>query len=371
MIFQLNPIAGVILLIPIIFFIFTIGFLVFFLRRYLETKHKMFGYLTVFLLTYLLQNIFQIGEIVSNTRALIDFNFIMQETFNMLVLYSMVVLLEVFERDVSFSRRQSILTILVFATIGGMISTPKFIYDESLIFSTSFSWEEPTTYIQMIFYLIAGIWLISMLYRNFKTAWSKKQKRIIRWLWWGVFFGIFYPFIAYIGIMFFSAINTILLMTLLIITLIIRNIGILFIAVAFLQASKEPWLLQRHRAHFLIVYSKDGIQLFSKVFNKKLSDDKTLLLAGGFSAITSIFKEATETTGSIKSILLEDKELRIINKKNFICAILVDFSTQASEIAHEHFADEFETMFKEDLEDFNGEVSKFDVADIIVVKYFS
>ena len=283
----------------------------------------------------------------------------------------MVVLLEVFERDISFSRRQSILTVIIFATIGGIISTPTFKVDQTQIFMVSFSDNEIFGLIQLIFYIVGGAWLFLMLYRNYRTAWSKKQKRIIRWLSWGVFFSIFFPFLAYIFILIFEMFSLIAVMISIIVFLLVRYFGFISIGIAFLKVSKEPWLLQRQKVHFLIVYSRDGIQLYSKVFNEELSNDRTILLSGGFSAITALFKEATETSGVIKSILLEDKELRIINKKNFICTILVDYTTQASEIAHENFTKEFEEMFNEDLEQFTGEVSKFEKAEEIVIKYFS
>jgi len=331
----------------------------------------MFAYLTILFLTYLLRNIFQFGKIIFQNSELAVYSFILTEIFDMLVLYSLVVLLEVFERDVSFSKRQSIMTILVFMAIGGMLSTPTFEIDENNPFGISFGSGELIIAIQILFYIIAGIWLTIMLYRNHKNAWSIKQKKIIFWLALGVFFAIFFQFIAYIIIIITMFINPFVLILSIGTLPTVRNLGIIFIGIAFLKASKEPWLLQRHRIHFLIVYSKDGIQLFSKVFNENLTSERTLLLAGGFSAITSIFKEATATTGSIKSILLEDKELRIINKPHFLCAILVDFSTHASEIAHKNFTEEFELEFKEDLEQFNGEVSKFSAAEEIVKNYFS
>ena len=371
MILQFRVIAIFVLFIPISFIIISLGFFVFFLRNYFKTKYKIYGYLTVFLTTYLLQNIFQIGEIGLQAMEIATVCFILQEIFNMLVMYSMVVLLEVFEKDVSFSKRQSILTILVFAAIGGMITTPTFAIDESLLFPIDFGENELIFYIEILFYVIGGIWLILMLFRSYKSAWSTKQKRIILWLSWGVFFAIFFPLIAYIFVIIISIISPLFLLITLLIFLFLRNLGVIFIGVAFFRASKEPWLLQRHRVHFLIVYSKDGIQLFSKVFSKSLSSERTSLLAGGFSAVTSLFREATETTGTIKSILLEDKELRIIDKPHFLCTILVDFSTQASEIAHQNFAEEFQSTFREELEQFDGEISIFEKAEEIVKKYFS
>jgi len=371
MMFQAEIVTGLIQGINIFFFIFTFIFLIFFLREYIKTKNKMFGYLTIFFLTYFLQNFFQAGEMISQTIDEKTSTFMFQEIFRMLVLYSMVVLLEVFERDISFSRRQSIMTILIFLSIGAMISTPTFAPSVDPIFSVNWSDEELIGLLQLLFYVVAGIWLILMLYRNYKTAWSNKQRKVIKWLSMGVFLAIFFPFMAYFFILIFTSVNFVLLVISVLILLILNNLGIYFIGIAFLRIRSEPWLLQRQKVHLLIIYSKDGVLLYSKTFNVNISEQRTLLLAGGFSAITSLFKEATATAGDIKSILLEDKELRIISKEHFLCAILVDYSTQASESAHNNFTGEFEDLFKEDLSNFDGEVSKFNKAEDIVRKYFS
>ena len=371
MILQAEIITGMMQLIIAVFLIITIIFLIFFLKEYIKTKNKMFGYLAIFFLTYLLQNLFQTGEMMNQTIEDKTSAYVFQEIFRMLVLYSMVVLLEVFERDVSFSRRQSIMTILIFTSIGAMLSTPTFKPSVDPIFTVEWADEELIGLLQLLFYIVAGVWLILMLYRNYKTAWSNKQRKVIKWLSMGVFLTIFFPFIAYFFILLFTQISYVTLAIAVLILLIFNNLGVFFIGIAFLRIRSEPWLLQRQKVHLLIVYSKDGILLFSKTFNVNISEQRTLLLAGGFSAITSLFKEATATAGEIKSILLEGKELRIINKEHFVCAILVDYSTQASESAQKNFTIEFEELFKEDLEAFDGEISKFENAKDIIERYFS
>ncbi len=97
-----------------------------------------------------------------------------------------------------------------------------------------------------------------------------------------------------------------------------QNIGILIIGIAFLRISKNPWLLQRQRVYFLVVYSHDGINLYSKIFSKEIISNDTVLLAGAFSAVTSLIGDCTKSAGNVKSILLEGKQLRIINQKRFI-----------------------------------------------------
>ncbi len=370
MIFQIELFLGMMVLIPLIFLAVTIVFLILYIQEYLKTKNKMFGYLIIFFLTCLFLNVFQALE-VSTSDDVQVYSYMMVEIFNMLSFYIMVVILEVFERGVSFSRRQSILSILIFTAIGGMISTPTFKSMPGQLFGNTWADAENLVFIQLIFYIVAGISLIVMLYRDYKTAWSIKQKKIIRWLFIGVFCSIFFPLIAYLTLIFMTEINELISSIFLLVALAIMNSGSIIIGIAFLRVKEEPWLLQRQKVHLLIVYSRDGIQIYSKILNKNLSESKILLLTGSFSAITSLFQEATETAGTVKSVLLEDQELRIINKESFVCAILEDYSTQASESAHENFTNDFEKMFKEELERFDGEVSIFQPADQIANKYFS
>ena len=372
MILQIDIIiTGIVLTIPIILIIIASIFFVFYLRRYIKTKYKIFGYLSVFFLTFILQNIFQEGEMVVGSLDIKIANYTMQQISTLLVLYSMVALLEVFESDVGFSRRQSIMTILIFTAMGAILSTPTFTIDETQLAGVNYAEGELIGLILLFFYIVAGVWLSSMLFRTYKTSWSEKQKTIIRLLSIGVFFGVFFPIIGMLSILVAAIISVELMVIAFLSSSVIRSFGIFTIGIAFLRASKEPWLLQRQKVHLLMVYSKDGILLYTKVFNENLSKDRTLLLAGGFSAIATLFKEATSATGNIKSILLEDKELRIINREHFICATLVDYETQASEIAHKNFVSEFQDKFKEQLAKFSGEISQFNTADEIATKYFS
>ena len=370
MIFQNEILIGIMQLIFLFFLGVTVVFLVLFIQEYRKTKHKMFGYLIIFFITFFLQNFFQILEIISS-GIVSTYSYMIVDILSMLSFYIMIIILEVFERDVSFSLRQSILTILIFTTIGGMISTPTFKSMPGPIFQTYWADEEFLSYFQLIFYIVATISLISMLYRDYKTAWSMKQKKIIRWLFIGVSLSILFPIIAYMTIIILTEISEIILTIFLILSLFLMNSGSIIIGIAFLRVKKEPWLLQRQKVHLIIVYSRDGIQIYSKILNKNLSESKTVLLTGSFSAITSLFQEATETAGAVRSVLLEDKELRIINKDLFVCAILEDYSTQASESAHENFTNDFEKSFKEELEGFDGEVSVFEAAEQIANKYFS
>jgi hypothetical protein len=121
----------------------------------------------------------------------------------------------------------------------------------------------------------------------------------------------------------------------------------------------------------LAVYDHGGLSLYSKSFSKEIRPDDTVLLAGAFSAVTSLIEESTKSTGNVESILLQGKELRVVNREGFVCALLVEYTTQASEWALKKFTLDFEMKFRDSLTNFSGEISEFKTAEEIVMKYFS
>jgi hypothetical protein len=332
----------------------------------------MFGFLAILFSTYIVRNIFQVNRLFSLPEGEAILFFILFQIFDMLALYSLILVLEVFEKNIQFSWRQMLITILVFIAIGAMISDPdlesQIIDDEIFIMLKLISFEFIFT---MLFLLIAGILVVISLYQSLKSAWSPKQKSLIKWLTCGTIFTFFLPLATQIALHSPLQVSKYFLMTISLMQELLQNFGMILIGVAFLRVSKNPWLLQRQKIHLLMVYSQDGIKLYSKSFIKGLTSDDALLLAGGFSAVTSLFKEATKTTGQIEAILLEGKELRIKNQENFICALIVEFTTQASELAHEKFTLEFEQKYKEELKTFNGDITSFHSAEELATQYFS
>ena len=203
--------------------------------------------------------------------------------------------------------------------------------------------------------------------RNRKEVRNSQQKKLHNWLFAGIFLsqlvGSFIPILTN-SIAFGENREAMALLG------FIKTIGMVFVGIAFIQIGKKPWLVQRQKSHFILVYSYEGINLFSKIFRDDISESDITLFTGAFSAITMMFKETTKTSELIQSIEFEKKKLRIIAKDHFLCALMVDYSTQSSESAHKQFAQEFEEKFDKSLIDFNGNVGQFRVAEEIAGKYF-
>ncbi len=372
MILQLEIFVGILISLPLIILLITIGIFILFLREYFITRQKMFLVLSLLFLAYLLLNFFQFTQVLANREDLARFNFILVNVFTMITLYCFVLVLEMFEKNIDISSRQTIMSILILIAIGGMIINPQL--NVSVVnnyYLVDFQQPSLISIIQNFFYLITGIWLIIMIYRNRKSAWSQKQKLLLTWLSIGVIFAILLPTTPF----FFEIITQTLPIEVLIGSKLtkdaLQDAGMLIIGITFILASKSPWLLQRQRIQLIAIYSKSGIELYSKSFNEDITVDDLFLLCGGFSAVSSLFQEVIKVKGGVKAILLEGKELRVINRETFICVLLVEYSTDASELAHKKFTDLFEDNFSNELKHFSGNTKPFEKAEEFAKQFFS
>jgi len=363
--------AQILLLIPLILFFPTILLLIHFVRQAIIQKKKIFYYLSALFLIYLATHFFEGAQALATTQLEGEFDFIMAQIFRMLMLYVLVIILEFYSQNILFSGKQTLLAILAFFAIGGMVSGPEL--EATLIESRyiiSFEHLSPIILVQIIFNLYATIWVIIMLRRNMKSAHTSKQRKILRILFISLLLAILLPVFPNLIESIFGRLRVRSVYQDIIFSSMIQGSGILIIGILFYRISNNPWLLQQQEVYLLIIYSHDGLELYSKSFSRNISSESLILLAGGFSAISSMFQEITDAEGIIKAILLEDKELRIIKKEHFISALLVDYSTEATEEAHKSFADEFESRFRSELRQFAGEVSVFTKVDEIINNYF-
>jgi hypothetical protein len=369
--FQVNLVM-ILGLIPVVLIIPTIALLFLFFSKYIKTHHIMFGYLSALFGFYLLSNFLEMGQFLADYQEIAELLLILSEIFKALVIYVLILLLDMFYSNKRFSQRQTLITILVFLLIGGLLTNPEL---ETTVITQGYLINIQTTSIlnllEAIFRSTATIILLVILIKSIKSAWSPRQKKLIIWLLIGTIIGILMP--SFPRIAFNQAIlsDQIGFMVAHLLQGIPQSIGILIIGIAFVKVSKNPWLLQRQKVDFLVVYDHGGLNLYSKIFSKEISSNDTILLAGAFSAVTSLIEESTKSTGNVESVVLQGKELRVVNREGFICALLVEYTTQASEWALNKFTSDFETRFKEKLKNFAGEVSVFNTAEEIAIKYFT
>ncbi|MCP4763709.1 MAG: hypothetical protein GY870_18200, partial [archaeon] len=329
--------------------------------------------LSIVFLGNVFKQLLQALQIGSGVLEISEILYISGQLVEVIMLFSIIIVLIMFEKNNIFSIQQLILAILASLSIGGLITSPS-LQSTSMLggYLISFVRGSMTPILLVIFNTYINIILVMVLIKNRKEAKSKEQTKLVKGFSIGFFCSIFFGsfLVRFIEQFLVTSGFQELSMTLLLFKGIILNLGMIIIGLAFLRVSKSPWLLQNQKVHLLLVYSIDGIAMYMKSFRDDLKDEDLLLLSGAFSAVTSLFQEATKTTGTIQAIKLEGKELRIIEREHFLCAILVEYSTQASEVAHENFVNEFEKKYNDELKNFEGEVSGFTGANIITSKYF-
>ncbi|MBN1214683.1 MAG: hypothetical protein JXA99_04500 [Candidatus Lokiarchaeota archaeon] len=354
-----------------LFAVISLSFLIHFIRNYIRTKQKIIAYLIFYLANHILANFFGYFKLVlSNDDIALIFH-IISEILDMSTLFALIMLLEVFEKNTQFTIKQTIMSMFIFAMIGGLISRPPVINESFEAYHLFTYSRSPIAIIMACFYFITFVLLVVMLYNNKKEAWSKKQKTFMSRLIVGILLSLSVAIVPFAIEFTDPSSYANVFINFAILTVFIQHIGVYINCYAFLKVSKNPWLLQRQKIHLLMVFNRSGIELFNKSFYRKFDQEESGLIAGVFSVINSLVQETTRTPEELESINLKGREVRFISREHFISVIIIDYSTQASEIAHKNFVEEFEKNFSKELRTFKGQSSNFSEAEEIALKYFS
>ncbi len=348
-------------------------FFIIFVRDAIKTRQTIFGYLALLFSLYLLQHVFKIQQFFLVIEWDAEFFFMISQVLFIFIVLSLSLVVDMFEKNAPYSGKQTALTILATLAVGGLLINPSLLITPiEGTFTVQVDPHGLERAIQATFFLVAGLVILVTLFRSYQNATAFKQKSLVRGMFWGTFISLFVgsilPAVIEFGTVYgFFSLN---LSQISLFEGLFQDFGILVVGAAIVRVSKNPWLLQRQQVYFLIVLSHEGVDLYSKVFNPEITPTDLTLFSGGFSAVTSLFQEVTKTSTQVKSIVLEDNELRLINREHFVCAMLVDYSTQASEVAHQKFTNEFEALYGQVAKDYDGNASIFEAADRIAEKYF-
>ena len=204
MIFQDNPFTAlqgspvlIFAIIPLVLIIPTIALLVFFLVKFIKTKQKMLGYLAALFILYMINNFLQMGHFLALSVEQAEHSFVLAQISAMLMLFTLIILFEMFYRNTQFSRRQTLITILLFMVIGGLLSNPDLkITVIGLGYIVSIDPVSVLGLMRLIFNITASISLLYVLHRSRNSVWSSKQKNLITWLTIGSIIGVVIPSLA-------------------------------------------------------------------------------------------------------------------------------------------------------------------------------
>lgn len=127
---------------------------------------------------------------------------------------------------------------------------------------------------------------------------------------------------------------------------------------------------QRIRA-LLIINRKDGVCLFSRFFNTTQEDSasREVLIAGALSSVQTVLKELSGKD-TIESVQLSDKALIFDTHTSFIGVIIADAPFRSLQYRLLQFTREFEMIFQDILQNWDGNVNIFLPADVMADKIF-
>lgn len=358
---------------PLVTTLPNVFFLVLFLKRALQTRQRMLWFLASLFALYTVLLMVSLGQFFALSREAAELRFLVAQGLEMGLLYTLILVLEMFERDAIYSPRQTLLAILAALAIGTMLAGPELVVTEvEGTYIVTFSARSVVRGLQALFNLVASVWLLVVLNRSRKAAHAAKQKRLIAGLAVGITFtmviGSFLP--VTIGIV-EGQLQEVSIQTAVRWIGIAKNVGMVIVGVAFYRVLANPWLLQRQRVRALVVFSREGVDLYSRVIDETISESDVTLLTGGLSAVAAMFQEATKTRAGLHAVTFRDQEFRVVARPHFYCAMLVAATSEAAEIALARFADGFEARFHEALADFGGDVAQFESANALAEKFFS
>ncbi len=279
-----------------LFGIISFSFFIYFVRYYIKTKQKILKYLLFYLASHILANFFGYFKLILSNNDIALIFHIISEILDMTTLFALIMLLEVFEKNTQFTVKQTIMSMFIFAMIGGLISRPPVINESFQAYHLFTYSKSPIAIIMACFYFLTFVLLVFMLYRSIKEAWSRKQKTFMSRLIVGILLSLSVAIVPFTIEFTDPSSYTNVFINFAILTIFIQHIGVYINCYAFLEVSKNPWLLQRQKIHLIMVFNKSGIELFNKSFYRKFDQEESGLIAGVFSVINSLVQETTKTS---------------------------------------------------------------------------
>ncbi|MFX0148003.1 MAG: hypothetical protein ACFE8E_09700 [Candidatus Hodarchaeota archaeon] len=118
----------------------------------------------------------------------------------------------------------------------------------------------------------------------------------------------------------------------------------------------------------LFVLTKDGLSLYEFSFGIEIQDPA--LIAGMIAALTQFVRETTGSKKLLRTIDQEDKKVILFHGEFTTVALLAEKNLPIIHNRIKKFTQEFESNFYKQIKSFDGEISAFKHADVIVNKYF-
>lgn len=120
----------------------------------------------------------------------------------------------------------------------------------------------------------------------------------------------------------------------------------------------------------ILVVNESGVSLFGRFYGRQRADGHGKhMISGALSTVKAVLEEMTGRK-RMKTVYLDDKVLHFEYRMNVTFAVIMNKYYESVAIRLEQFADEFETIFKEVVDGWNGNLRAFFPAEAIVDRIF-
>jgi len=140
---------------------------------------------------------------------------------------------------------------------------------------------------------------------------------------------------------------------------LVAIVGCCFIGYGFAAFSTFTDLKWKEKLRELFVIYPGGVCLYAFSFEQKIRLEDSDLIAGGFSGIQSFLSEIVKTTESLHLIDYQDLKIMIEQGPNALFILIIKEESSFLQYKLKQFANEFQTLYKNILVHWDGEINIF------------
>ena len=146
--------------------------------------------------------------------------------------------------------------------------------------------------------------------------------------------------------------------------------GLVILGIAILSSPTLDELDWDEQMLELYVIHSAGILMFHHKFKTAVDIDENLT-AAGITGVQELVMEITQSKAGLNNLSVGDFDILFAQKENFISMLLAKESYRVLLEKVEDFAERFEMVYGDALEDFSGEVGQFNTASTLVKSLFT
>ncbi|MBD3189356.1 MAG: methyltransferase domain-containing protein [Candidatus Heimdallarchaeota archaeon] len=278
-------------------------------------------------------------------------------------LASIVVYLEMFENEQSFTKRST--SLMLFILTVGALKGGRSLFGDQIAGFISF--------ITPILYIIVGAFYVNTVDKIKERVRFENQKRKIRKIKTGVYLTFIFPKFISGSIFTLGLFSAILFkqvdisklfeppMTNIfeVVVKVIQLIGLIIMTLPIVL-SRSSFFMQSRKVSELIVINKAGESIFDFSFEQEQEQCDEVVLNDALKAISTLMNEGTISCQELKTIQFGDQQIMTEIRESYAVNLLVDRPTKFLDKSLESFAEEFKEIYSKEM--------KLDSVNILRIK---